>query len=408
MSGLCSRFHFSIWLPPRELKSELTAVFRQALTTAAFIGGPMVEGFEREFAAFCDTELLRRCRQRHGRVAVCARWRRASRGRRGRHGPEHVHRDDRSDHPGGRHPGIRGRRRADLQHGSREAARSISRRSATQTPGTGKRVSRRTGRPVTAVVPVHLYGQMADMDAILEVAERYGLIVVEDACQAHGAEYFSKRHNALEKAGSMGSAAAFSFYPGKNLGACGEAGAVTTNDQEVARKIADASRSWAGEEVLPRHRRIQRPTGCHPGRHSAGQAAASGAVERRSAGNARLFMEESGSSGRRAVLPVEPSWSRAVYHLYVIRTADRHGLQSHLGEQKIGAAIHYPIPLHLQKAYEHLGYREGDFPISEGAAKQILSLPMYPQLRADQQERVGEAVAEFLESKLAAAATGSF
>ena len=89
-------------------------------------------------------------------------------------------------------------------------------------------------------------------------------------------------------------------------------------------------------------------------------------------------------------------------------TADRHGLQSHLGEKSIGAAIHYPIPLHLQKAYEHLGYREGDFPISEGAAKQILSLPMYPQLRADQQERVGEALAEFLESKLAAAAAGSF
>ena len=102
----------------------------------------------------------------------------------------------------------------------------------------GLRISRRTGRPVAAVVPVHLYGQMADMDAILDIAEEYNLIVVEDACQAHGAEYFSRRENAWKKAGSMGIAAAFSFYPGKNLGACGEAGAVTTNDEEiVARTI---------------------------------------------------------------------------------------------------------------------------------------------------------------------------
>ena len=109
----------------------------------------------------------------------------------------------------------------------------------------------------------------------------------------------------------------------------------------------------------------------------------------------------SSSAGRQGVLPVEPSWSRAVYHLYVIRTAETGTrLQAHLGEKKIGTAIHYPIPLHLQKAYERLGYREGDFPVSEGAAKQILSLPMYAQLRADQQERVGEAMAEFVESKL--------
>ena len=275
-------------------------------------------------------------------------------------------------------------------------------------PGTGRRVSRRTGRPVTAVVPVHLYGQMADMDAIMEVAEAYGLIVVEDACQAHGAKYFSKRHNAWRTAGSMGSAAAFSFYPGKNLGACGEAGAVTTSDQEVARKIA----------MLRDHGQAKKYYHDIEGYNGRLDAIQAGILkvklrhltqwndQRREC--AAVYGRVLAPLADRAVLPVEPSWSRAVYHLYVIRTADRHGLQSHLGEKRIGAAIHYPIPLHLQKAYEHLGYREGDFPISEGAAKQILSLPMYPQLRADQQERVGEAVAEFLESKLAAAATGSF
>ena len=115
----------------------------------------------------------------------------------------------------------------------------------------GKLISLRSGRPVTAVVPVHLYGQMADMDAILDLADKYGLTVIEDACQAHGAEYFSKRNNRWMKAGSMGRAAAFSFYPGKNLGACGEGGAATTNDLGRRRQNQNASRPWAGEEVLP-------------------------------------------------------------------------------------------------------------------------------------------------------------
>ena len=114
---------------------------------------------------------------------------------------------------------------------------------------------------MTAVVPVHLYGQCADMDPILELARRYNLIVVEDACQAHGAEYFSEKENRWKKAGSMGQAAAFSFYPGKNLGACGEAGAVTTNNEEHGAQDAHAARSRPGEEVLPRHRGIQRPAG---------------------------------------------------------------------------------------------------------------------------------------------------
>ena len=117
----------------------------------------------------------------------------------------------------------------------------------------GVLISLRSGRPVKAIIPVHLYGQMADMDAILALASKYGLTVIEDACQAHGAEYFSKRLNRWMKAGSMGRAAAFSFYPGKNLGACGEGGAVTTDDAEVSRKSQDAARSWPSEEVFSRN-----------------------------------------------------------------------------------------------------------------------------------------------------------
>ena len=140
---------------------------------------------------------------------------------------------------------------------------------------------------MTAVVPVHLYGQMADMDAILELAERYGLIVIEDACQAHGAEYFSSKQNRWMKAGSMGRAAAFSFYPGKNLGACGEAGAVTTNDADTRDKDQDASRSRPGEEVLSRYRRLQRPAGRDSGWNPAREAGASGEVERSAPGTRR-------------------------------------------------------------------------------------------------------------------------
>ena len=141
---------------------------------------------------------------------------------------------------------------------------SIWKSSATR-DSAGRLISLRSGRPVTAVVPVHLYGQMADMDPILELADQYGLTVIEDACQAHGAEYFSGKHNRWMKAGSMGRAAAFSFYPGKNLGACGEGGAVTTNDAALAAKIEDAARPRPGEEVLPRCRGLQRTSGRDPG-----------------------------------------------------------------------------------------------------------------------------------------------
>ena len=141
-------------------------------------------------------------------------------------------------------------------------------RSATRIRCTGRPVSRRTGRTITAIVPVHLYGQMADMDPILKLAETYNLLVIEDACQAHGAEYFSREEQRWRKAGSIGKAAAFSFYPGKNLGACGEAGAVTTNGPEVAEDGAQTPRSRPGRQVLSRHRGLQRTAGCHSGGNS--------------------------------------------------------------------------------------------------------------------------------------------
>jgi dTDP-4-amino-4,6-dideoxygalactose transaminase len=223
-------------------------------------------------------------------------------------------------------------------------------------------------------------------------------VVVEDACQAHGAQYFSKKGNKWKKAGAMGVAAAFSFYPGKNLGACGEGGAVTTNSEEVARAI----------KMIRDHgqtKKYYHDIEGYNGRLDALQAGllrvklkhlARWNEQRREC--AAIYGRMLAPFAESLAIPSEPSWSHGVYHLYVVQHCDREGLQAHLSAKGIGTGIHYPIPLHLQKAYRGLGYRVGDFPVTESAAGRILSLPMYAQLRAEQQERVTEAIGEFVES----------
>ena len=245
---------------------------------------------------------------------------------------------------------------------------------------------------MTAVVPVHLYGQCADMDAIQEVARRYNLIVVEDACQAHGAEYFSANDNRWKKAGSMGQAGAFSFYPGKNLGACGEAGAVTTNSEEMARKI----------RMLRDHgqsKKYYHDLEGYNGRLDAIQAGILNAKLKHLANwnesrraHARKYNELFAAAQTHVITPHEPSWSNAVYHLYVVQVENRETMQAELLKENIGTGIHYPVPLHLQKAYDNLGYGLGDFPLCEKAADRILSLPMFPGLSEADQVRVVDAV----------------
>ena len=241
---------------------------------------------------------------------------------------------------------------------------------------------------MTAVVPVHLYGQMADMDPILELAAEHGLVVVEDACQAHGAEYFSKREGAWRRAGSMGRAAAFSFYPAKNLGACGEAGAITTGDAEVARIC----------RMLRDHGQSAKYAHDFEGYNGRLDAIQAGILQvklrhlarwnERRREHARRYTELLGGADGILALPFEPTWSRPVYHLYVVRVPDRDRLQQHLAAAGIGTGIHYPTPLHLLKAYERLGFRRGDFPVAERAAAEVLSLPMFPELTPDQQDTV--------------------
>jgi dTDP-4-amino-4,6-dideoxygalactose transaminase len=219
---------------------------------------------------------------------------------------------------------------------------------------------------------------------------------VEDACQAHGAEYFSRKQNRWFKAGSMGRAAAFSFYPGKNLGACGEGGAITTNNAKLAdtckmiRDHGQAKKYYHDiEGYNGRLDSIQTGILSVKLKHLAGWNA-----KRRE--RATEYDRLLAASGAGVQTPYEPSWSRAVYHLYVIRTEDREGLMAHLGMSGIGTGIHYPIPLHRQKAYSALGYSQGDFPVTERVATGIVSLPMYPQLTASQQARVVSETVAFI------------
>ena len=381
----------------RELEAELLEVCKKAIQTAGFIGGPEVEGFEREFAQFCDTKYcvgvnsgtdalrfaLMAAGVRPGDIVLTV---------------SHT---------------FIATTEAVSQAGARPEFIDIDRRTFNMDPeklrhylesfcvldrATGRYVHKTLAKPVTAVVPVHLYGQMADMDAILEIAERYKLFVVEDACQAHGAEYFSKKQNRWLKAGSVGRAGAFSFYPGKNLGACGEGGAVTTNDAELARKMA----------MLRDHgqsKKYYHDVEGYNGRLDSMQAGmlrvklkhlTKWNEQRRE--SARVYDELFKPMGGSVVSPYQSSASKSAYHLYVVRTPFRDELQKHLTEAGIGTGIHYPIPVHLQTAYASLGWKKGDLPESEEAADQILSLPMFAGLTADQQKRVAESIAQFATS----------
>jgi dTDP-4-amino-4,6-dideoxygalactose transaminase len=383
--------------PHVELEEELTAVFRRALFTAGFVGGPMVEEFEHAFAAFCDakhaiavnsgTDALRfaimACGIQQGDVVVTV--------------PNTFIATTEAISQAGATPEF-----VDIDENtyniSIERLQEFLEQECTR-DASGRLISRRYQRPVTAVVPVHLYGQMADMDSILRLAGQYGLTVIEDACQAHGAEYYSGKLNRWMKAGTMGHAAAFSFYPGKNLGALGEGGAVTTGDSAVAARI----------RMIREHGQAKKYYHDMEGYNGRLDSIQCGLLhvklnhlaEWNSRRRDRAAEYDRLLAGNDAVTcPYEPSWSRAVYHLYVVRTPDRDTLAQHLKAAGIGTGIHYPVPLHLQKAYQGFNYRDTDFPVSTRLAGEILSLPMYPQLSREQQVRVTNEILGFVPDEL--------
>ena len=238
-----------------------------------------------------------------------------------------------------------------------------------------------------AIVPVHLYGQMADMGAIMDIAERHGLQVVEDACQAHGAEYRGRR------AGGFGAAGCFSFYPGKNLGACGEGGLVVTNDDQRAttmRRLRDWGQSQRYHHDMKgfnyRMDAIQGAILRVKLRHL--DAWTEGRRD-----HARRY--SSLLAGSRLVRPpAEAADRRHVYHIYAVRSPERESLRRMLDEAGVQTGLHYPIPVHLQRAHADLGYQVGDFPMAEAAAREVLSLPIFPEMTTRQIARVVELLQE--------------
>lgn len=241
-----------------------------------------------------------------------------------------------------------------------------------------------------AIVPVHLYGHPADMDPILAIARRHGLIVVEDACQAHGAEYKGRR------VGSLGDAAAFSFYPGKNLGAYGDGGAATTNDPDVAERLR-MLRNY-GQRVKYQHDFL-----AFNSRLDTLQAAILrvklrylDAWNERRRQAAALYTARLAPQG--VSTPCVSPDVQHVFHLYVIRWRERDALLHALNRQGIGAGIHYPVPIPQQKAYCGLGYQPGDFPVTEALCREVLSLPIFPEITPEQIEAVCAAVTAFLQA----------
>ncbi len=350
--------------PHQELKAELMQVVEKALGNAGFIGGPMVEDFEKEFAEFCGTKYC--VGVNSGTDALRFAFMAAD------------------VKPGEiivtvPHTFI-ATTEAISQVGAHIAFVDIDEKTYTMDPeklreyldercrfdqSSGKLIEKASNRVVSAIVPVHLYGQTADMDPILELADN-----------------------------------AFSFYPGKNLGACGEAGSANTDDEAMAKRM----------KMIRDHgqaKKYYHDIEGYNGRLDSIQAGwlsvklrhlARWNESRRQL--AHRYHELFANSRDSVVVPQEAEWTKGVYHLYVVRVQDREALQAHLAEAGIGTGIHYPIPLHLQEAYRQLGYKKGDFPVTERVASEIVSLPMFPQLQPNQQLEVVNRVREFVAARV--------
>jgi dTDP-4-amino-4,6-dideoxygalactose transaminase len=353
----------------RSIKDEVNTGVQQVMDSSRFVLGQNVNSFEREFAGFCGTKYavgvangtdalrlaLLACRIGKGNEVITV--------------PNTFI--------------------ATTEAISQVGAKTVFVDIDPQTYNINvSRIEEKINRRTKAIVPVHLFGQPADMDPIMEIAKKYNSKVIEDACQAHGAEYKGK------KAGSIGDAGCFSFYPSKNLAAFGDGGMVVTNGKEIAHKI----------KMFRDHGQVRKYEHLVEGYNSR--------LDEIQAAILRVKLkrlDEWNKSRRKnasiyndlledvdeVVMPLEAKDAKHVYHLYVIRTHRRDELQEWLKSKGIGTGLHYPASVHLQKAYEYLGYKEGDFPVAEECAKQILSLPMFPELTREQIEQVVSEIKTF-------------
>jgi dTDP-4-amino-4,6-dideoxygalactose transaminase len=357
----------------RQIEDEVLPMITEAMNNSAFIGGPQVTGFETEFAEYCDSKYCIGV----GSGTDALRFALMALG------------VDEKDEVITVSNTFIATTEVISQVGAIPVFVDID--PETYNMDILKIEGAITGK-TKAIIPVHLYGQPADMDPILELAGTYNLAVIEDSCQAHGAQYKNK------KAGSIAKAGCFSFYPGKNLGAYGEGGAVVTQGEDIADKIRMIRDHGQREKYL-------HDMEGYNGRLDAIQAGvlriklkrldAWNEARRKNA----TYYSELLSNIPGVTVPVVADFAVPVYHLYIILVDDRPGLQQFLNERGIATGLHYPIPLHLQRAYKHLGYKNGDFPVTEKAAERLLSLPMYPELTREQIEYVVESIQEFMNNQ---------
>ena len=349
----------------RQLKPEIDAAIGRVLESAGFVLGPEVEAFEKEFAEMCmaDSGIAVNTGTSALHLALLA---------------------------AGVGPGDEvitvpftfvATTAAVIYTGATPVFVDIN--PATFTMDVTQ-IERAITKRTKAILPVHLYGQPADMDPIMAIAQRHGLVVIEDACQAHGAQYKGR------PVGAIGDAGCFSFYPGKNLGAYGEGGIVVTNRADFTRTVR-MLRDWGAEKKYHHilkgfNYRMEGMQGAILRVKLRRLAAWTNARRAHAAAYGRLLADSPVQT------PAEANYSRHVYHVYAVRTGDRASLQRSLQAQGVSTGIHYPIPVHLQPAYADLGHGVGSFPESERAANEVLSLPMFPELTATQIEQVCSAV----------------
>lgn len=357
------------------IKDEIQAALNAVLDATAFAGGPFVAQFEKEFAAFCQTEHC--IGVGNGTDALWMALLALGVGP----GDEVITVPDT----------FIATAEAISYCGATPVFVDVDEKSYNMDPQKLEEcIVTRNSQPGTpnrlkAIIPVHLFGQTTDMDPILEIAKKYGLAVVEDASQAHGALYKGK------PAGSMGDAGCFSFYPGKNLGAYGEAGAVVTNNSALADKMRILRDHGSSKKYY--HQVVgwnARMDGFQGAVLSVKLKYLSAWNEGRRK-NAQLYNAKlSGFNG--VITPPEMDYAKHVYHVYALRVKDRDGLISKLGEKGIGTNVHYPVPVHLQNAYEFLGLPKGSFPVAEKVASEFVSLPMFAELTEEQVRYVAEEV----------------
>lgn len=352
------------------IQAEITSALQNVLDSTAFAGGPFVEKFEKEFAAFCQVGFTVGVGSGTDALWIALMCLGVGQG------------DEVITTPNT----FIATAEAITFCGANPVFVDIDEQTYNLNPDL---LNGAITTKTKAIIPVHLFGQPADMDPIIKIAQEHGLFVIEDACQAHGAEYKGRR------AGSIGHAGCFSFYPGKNLGAYGEAGAVVTNDSELAEKIKMFRDHGQAKKYY--HSMIgwnARMDGFQGAVLSVKLKHLPAWNEARRK-NAKLYNELL-SGVNEVIEPLEADYAKHVYHIYAIRTKNRDAPMRALAEKNISCGIHYPIPLHLQDAYRFLGYTQGSFPIAEKCAEEFLSLPMFPELTQNQIMMVVNEIKNFL------------